>query len=1119
MGNDNVDGDFFLPNAVQRVCGWFGPVDLELVNANGVSSYIVRGRRRVALGPTEEHVVLGVIQSAQSDGVIVAADAAGAGHGSDELVIVLVERKSDLVHLIAIESHKRYIAVTYADGVTRLIDDALAVDLPAEERLSLRCGCGTKDLCGGIADVLVAIRWSVASRTRVIADAHRTKVMELSIKRDVADNVAVEVKGGLVVLVLVPADELVTLFLRILWICNSLVVIDLGTAVRISSGTIDEIDVIGVPRPARVHDDIRIGHGCAEIKLGFTGRIRIPTAEAHMLMRYVRLFAFIFIQWRSVLHTCGIKNVVIKRVNERQGVRFQSARNVNLIFTSLCSVRAICLFSPEFWSSRIAADVASRVLIQVVTNVLLTNGESSVSGIHRVYQLELTVRGLVVIVNGPIGLRSAAVEVASSDNTIGIFNVTRVAGIASFCEVVARQKNCTVLQILVLVPVIGSHPYAALQRCLIQTGGGFIQIPAIYSIVAVSCVSVLLFAAGQISPTITTPTMSMSLFTAYQFRFTINIEIHRADLAVVIDVQDGGSVTGHGNRAGGVLGARIESLVGLIRIGSCGKRLVSIGSNAFALYVIIGLGAVLSINSISHLLLPIDNSHLGFLGNPFRIHRHVLGQGVSEPELARQLLAVIPAGERVARPLRIRGLNRRLALLNSLRSNVGSAVRIEGHVVSAHEHRVKGDVLLHVLNRAYLSLILLGIPTDERLVSRGGIDLDVSLASVDGVALGMLDGLDDLTVDSHISNIHGLDEFCRHGNRFSGVNLHVGENAIRSEAELLITNEPALEDVAFLSRRVGSVEVVTRLHLLGVNGLPIDHEGIGCDRWLPALSHDIDGEAGGGHGVALRGLHDSGAGLVHVHDGGVGLADARAGDRDGHVLLRLDLVAVGVEELHVIRGVALQNLILGQSGLGGLLDLLRRDLRHGDGSALGQGALRSADLDGGTILGNSGQGNLGHGNFIGCVWLVCCKLISLVGRISIGLIVSSCSVLGGIAVGGFTSCRILVIGRLICRDNGAIGTRWGIGLHGAVLGTGILGRYLLGGSLVVGTECLVPNIDVREREHQGDSHQNGDDLAMDMALGVGELLQRTHTCSLLTYISRCSQRNSHSRIPILGTRI
>ena len=789
--------------------------------------------------------------------------------------------------------------------------------------------------------------------------------------------------------------------------------------------------------PLGIDRDIGMRHsGIGEVERDRAGLVGIPTHKRALDAVGVRVIGDVVgirRKGRSVLDADDIVvvagHIVIGKVVGLELVSDIDGRCVDLL-----ALGRIALVRPERSRGRVAAlNPTSSVLVQVVTGVLLVHRQRATARCHRVDKRKRAVGLLVVVVDCAAALLARTIEVARRNNALGVLHVVRVVRVSRCGEVIAGQKDATRSRGCITtpprpgigrIPIVVIRPFAALERSSVQTREALDELG-------------------------TLPLVHLEI-------------LHRAQHAVVVDVHDGGTVTGNGDAGLGVIGvegkAGVVLVVGTGHDGTGRRRLLG---RLNELVRLLGVGGVLV---VSHALLPIVDGVGDLDGRPMsgKGHRRVKCSTVDD-----LCVAQIPTLERIP-SAGAHGQHDSLTRVHEHMVDGGAASGVEGNPYTRHDDSKHVDMvraLRHChrsqpvagrVGPAHNAVLGVDIVLDARNVVGPMVLNDHRAHDLHAVGVVEVDMQDGGIPRVHVvrcgrAHTHGLREVY-------GVlaQIPTGERLARNlgspgfDKHLAVLDDLLADNgvVGVMEPIGGQVDGV----LIGndVNREVVDVEaldvgaGLTCGDCLNAGG--VVGHAVHAHGLALT---HAGVEEAHAH-GAVGLngvavlVDERDIDSHGafeRATLILDDTSHSGGDVGAVHGLGQHARTLGQSALGS---------RHLHGDVAGVGIAEESGIR--RLLGLSGSCRLGHrllsGSGFGC---------GLLGRCRYGRLGGSCGLLGGSGLdcGLLSRCGLLGRRGLLSRCGllsgcGLLSRRGGRWLLdcGLLSRCGLLGRRGLNGGLL-----------------------------------------------------------------------
>ena len=747
--------------------------------------------------------------------------------------------------------------------------------------------------------------------------------------------------------------------------------------------------------PLGIHRDVGMRHGgVGEVERNRAGLVGIPTHKRALDaigVRVLRDVVGIRRKRRSVVDADDLVvaagHVMVGEVVGLERVGDIDGRCV----LNLLTLGRIALVRPERIRGRVALNPTGSVLVQVVAGVLLVHRQRAAARCHCVDKRKRAVGLLVVVVDRTAALLARAVEVARRDDALGVLHVVRVVRVPCRGEVIAGQKDAARSRSCITtpprngigrIPIVVIRPFTALERSSVQAGEALDELGA---------------------------------------PLLVHLEIfHRAQHAVVVDVHDGGAVTGDGDIGLGVVGvegkAGVALVVGTGNDGTGRSRLLG------GLNEVVRLGGVGGVLVVAHALLPVVDGVGNLDGRPVSSESHGSVEHVAFADLR---VAQVPTLERIP-GARAHGKGDTLVGVHEHMVNGGTASGVKGDP-HARDDNGKHVDMVRVLRHCHRSqqLVAIGVRPAHNAVR----SVDVVLDARDVVRLMVLDdhrahdlhavGVVEVDVqDGGIARIHVVRHRRVHGH---------GLREVHEVLAQVPTGECLAVDLGGrrLDKRLAVLDGL-RAHDGGAVG---GQEAVSCQVDGVLIGNDVDREvvdvealdvgtglacgdclnAGGvvGHAVHTHGLALAHAGVEEAHaHGAVGLngvailVDERDIESHGafkRAPLLLDDTGHGGSDVSAVHGLGQHARTLGQSTLGG---------RHLHGDVARVGVAEESGVCG--LLGLGG-GLFGRGG-------LCCRLLSGSGL--------DCGLLSG-------SGR----GRLL--SDGLLGRR------GRLLGCGLLGRICL----------------------------------------------------------------------------
>ena len=403
--------------------------------------------------------------------------------------------------------------------------------------------------------------------------------------------------------------------------------------------------------PLGIHRDVGMWHGgVGEVERDRASLVGIPTHKRALDAVGVRVLGDVVCIRRkggSVLDTDNLV-VVAGHIVIREVIGLKGVGNVDGRFVRPVAFVHIRLVLPERRRCRIALNLAGGNLVQIVTGVLLVHRQRATARCHRVDKRKRTVGLLVVVVDCAAALLARAIEVAHGYNAVR-GHVVLVVGISGSLKVIARKENAARAVSLIVavigatvrrVPVVVICPFAILERSTVQAGETLDELDA-------------------------------ALFDL--------VVLHSAQHAIVVNVHDGGTVTGNGDAGLGVVGvegkAAVVLVVGTGHDGTGRRRLLG------RLNELICLGGVDGVLVVSHALLPIVDGVGDLDGRPVssKGHRRVKCSTVDDLGVAQ-----IPTLERIP-SAGAHGQHDSLTRVHEHMVDSGAASGVEGDPYTRHD--------------------------------------------------------------------------------------------------------------------------------------------------------------------------------------------------------------------------------------------------------------------------------------------------------------------------------------------------------------------------------------------------------------------------------------------------
>ena len=677
--------------------------------------------------------------------------------------------------------------------------------------------------------------------------------------------------------------------------------------------------------PLGIHRDVGMRHGgVGEVERNRAGLVGIPT--------YKRAFDAIGV--RVLGDVVGIRSkrrsvvdaddpvVVAGHVVIREVVGLERVGDIDgRCVLDLLALERIALVRPERSRGRVTLNPTGSVLVQVVAGVLLVHRQRAAARCHRVDKRKRAVGLLVVVVDRTAALLARAVEVARRDDALGVLHVVRVVRVPCRGEVIAGQKDAARSRSCITtpprdgigrIPIVVIRPFTALERSSVQAGEALDELGA---------------------------------------PLLVHLEIfHRAQHAVVVDVHDGGAVTGDGDVGLGVVGvegkAGVALVVGTGNDGAGRSRLLG-GLNEVVRLV--GVGGVLV---VGHALLPVVDGVSNLDGRPMGGKGH---GSVERVVFADLRVAQVPTLERIP-GARAHGKDDALVGVHEHMVNGGTASSVKGNPHAFDDNGEYVDAALAFGHGNGRQRVFIGVRPAHNAV-RG---IDVVLDARDVVRLMVLNdhrahdlhavGVVEVDVqDGGIARIHVVRHRRVHGH---------GLREVHEVLAQVPTGECLAVDLGGrrLDKRLAVLDDL-RVHDGGAVG---GQEAVSCQIDGVLIGNDVDREvvdvealdvgaglacgdclnAGGvvGHAVHAHGLALAHAGVEEAHaHGAVGLngvailVDERDVESHGafeRATLLLDGTGHGGSDVGAVHGLGQHARTLGQSALGG------RHL-HGDVASVG----------------------------------------------------------------------------------------------------------------------------------------------------------------------------------------
>ena len=380
-------------------------------------------------------------------------------------------------------------------------------------------------------------------------------------------------------------------------------------------------------------------HGAVgKVERDRAGLVGIPTRKRALDavgIRVIRDVVGVRRKGRSVVNADNLV-VVAGHVMVGKVVRLERVSDIDGRCVDLLALGRIALVRPERSRGRVALNPTSSVLVQVVTGVLLVHRQRATARCHRVDKRKRAVGLLVVVVDFAAALLALTIEVARRNNALGVLHVVRVVRVSRCGEVIAGQKDATRSRGCITtpprpgigrIPIVVIRPFAALERSSVQTREALDELGAL-------------------------PLVHLEI-------------LHRAQHAIVVNVHDGGTVTGNGDTGLGVVG--VEGKAGVILVVGTGHDGTGRRRLLGRLNELICLGGVGGVLLVGHALLPIVDGVGNLDGRPVSSESR---GGVELVAFANLRVAQVPALERIP----------------------GARARGKGDtLVGVHEHMVNGS--------------------------------------------------------------------------------------------------------------------------------------------------------------------------------------------------------------------------------------------------------------------------------------------------------------------------------------------------------------------------------------------------------------------------------------------
>ena len=779
--------------------------------------------------------------------------------------------------------------------------------------------------------------------------------------------------------------------------------------------------------------------GIGEVERDRAGLVGIPTHKRALDAVGVRVIGDVVgirRKGRSVLDADDIVvvagHIVIGKVVGLERVSDIDGRCVDLL-----ALGHIALVRPERSRGRVAAlNPTSSVLVQVVTGVLLVHRQRATARCHRVDKRKRAVGLLVVVVDCAAALLALTIEVARRNNALGVLHVVRVVRVSRCGEVIAGQKDATRSRGCITtpprlgigrIPIVVIRPFAALERSSVQTREALDELGAL-------------------------PLVHLEI-------------LHRAQHAIVVNVHDGGTVTGNGDTGLGVVG--VEGKAGVILVVGTGHDGTGRRRLLGRLNELICLGGVGGVLLVGHALLPIVDGVGNLDGRPVSSESR---GGVELVAFANLRVAQVPALERIP-GARARGKGDTLVGVHEHMVNGSAAGGVKGDP-HARDDNGKHVNMVRTLRHCHRSQPVAGRvgPAHNAVL---GVDIVLDARNV----VGLMVLNDHRAHDLHAVGVVEVD--MQDGGILRVHVVRCGRAHTHGLREVygVLAQIPTGERLA---RNLGSPGFDKHLavldDLLADNGVVGIMEPVGCQVDGVLIGNDVDREvvdvealdvgagltcgdclnAGGvvGHAVHAHGLALTHAGVEEAHaHGAVGLngvavlVDERDIESHGafeRATLILDDTGHGGGDVGAVHGLGQHARTLGQSALGG---------RHLHGDAARMGVTEKSGIR--RLLG-FGSKLFGRGGLCGGSGLDC----GLLGRCRCGRLGGSCGLLGrsGLACGLLSGCGLLGRRGLLSRR----GLDGGL-LDRSRLGCRLLDRRLGGSRRLLGRSGLNCRLDNRGR--------------------------------------------------------
>ena len=663
--------------------------------------------------------------------------------------------------------------------------------------------------------------------------------------------------------------------------------------------------------------------GIGEVERDRAGLVGIPTHKRALDAVGVRVIGDVVgirRKGRSVLDADDIVvvagHIVIGKVVGLERVSDIDGRCVDLL-----ALGHIALVRPERSRGRVAAlNPTSSVLVQVVTGVLLVHRQRATARCHRVDKRKRAVGLLVVVVDCAAALLALTIEVARRNNALGVLHVVRVVRVSRCGEVIAGQKDATRSRGCITtpprlgigrIPIVVIRPFAALERSSVQTREALDELGAL-------------------------PLVHLEI-------------LHRAQHAIVVNVHDGGTVTGNGDTGLGVVG--VEGKAGVILVVGTGHDGTGRRRLLGRLNELICLGGVGGVLLVGHALLPIVDGVGNLDGRPVSSESR---GGVELVAFANLRVAQVPALERIP-GARARGKGDTLVGVHEHMVNGSAAGGVKGDP-HARDDNGKHVNMVRTLRHCHRSQPVAGRvgPAHNAVL---GVDIVLDARNV----VGLMVLNDHRAHDLHAVGVVEVD--MQDGGILRVHVVRCGRAHTHGLREVygVLAQIPTGERLA---RNLGSPGFDKHLavldDLLADNGVVGIMEPVGCQVDGVLIGNDVDREvvdvealdvgagltcgdclnAGGvvGHAVHAHGLALTHAGVEEAHaHGAVGLngvavlVDERDIESHGafeRATLILDDTGHGGGDVGAVHGLGQHARTLGQSALGG------RHL-HGDAARMG----------------------------------------------------------------------------------------------------------------------------------------------------------------------------------------